>query len=257
VFSQVSAGPRIFLSYRRDDASGYAGYLFENLRERFGTDRVFMDIEPADPAEDFEGNLRRTLEQCDTVVVLIGPNWVGHGDQPGSALLHDAGDPTRRQVEAAFASQSVRVMPVLVGGAHMPSEHDLPASLVGLTRLQTFELSSEGWYEDVRSLADHIDDLSAFPVPMSVPTIGPSSISIGDSRALTTASGEGQSPRRSSTRRVGWLAVAIVVVVAAALVIVGIQSSPTAGKGSPVHPAQVSLIAQVTSVPDCRISPRH
>ena len=33
----------IFLSYRRDDSSGYAGRLFDNLAQRFGRGRVFME----------------------------------------------------------------------------------------------------------------------------------------------------------------------------------------------------------------------
>jgi len=34
----------IFISYRREDAEGQAGRLFERLHERFGAGRVFMDV---------------------------------------------------------------------------------------------------------------------------------------------------------------------------------------------------------------------
>ena len=38
-----SAGLRIFISYRRDDASGHAGRLYDALAPRFGAENVFMD----------------------------------------------------------------------------------------------------------------------------------------------------------------------------------------------------------------------
>jgi hypothetical protein len=43
----------IFISYRRDDASGHAGRLFDRLAARFGRDRVFMDVTDIAPGEDF------------------------------------------------------------------------------------------------------------------------------------------------------------------------------------------------------------
>src|SRR5258708_2821989 len=36
---------RIFLCYRRDDASGHAGRLYDMLADRYGADRVFMDVD--------------------------------------------------------------------------------------------------------------------------------------------------------------------------------------------------------------------
>ena len=36
---------RIFLSYRRDDASGHAGRLYDLLAGRYGKQQVFMDLD--------------------------------------------------------------------------------------------------------------------------------------------------------------------------------------------------------------------
>lgn len=39
----------IFLNYRREDTSGYARGVVDRLRERFGTDHVFMDVDRIEP----------------------------------------------------------------------------------------------------------------------------------------------------------------------------------------------------------------
>ncbi|MGH8772477.1 MAG: TIR domain-containing protein, partial [Burkholderiales bacterium] len=43
----------IFISYRREDAAGHAGRLFDRLSEHFGRDRVFMDVSGIEPGVDF------------------------------------------------------------------------------------------------------------------------------------------------------------------------------------------------------------
>ena len=44
---------RIYLSYRRMDAAGYAGRLFDHLSRHFGPDSVFMDIGSIASGQDF------------------------------------------------------------------------------------------------------------------------------------------------------------------------------------------------------------
>jgi hypothetical protein len=46
-------GLRIFISYRREEASGHAGRLSDRLAERFRPDSVFMDIDRIRPGSDF------------------------------------------------------------------------------------------------------------------------------------------------------------------------------------------------------------
>ena len=40
---------RIFLSYRRDDSSPYAGRLYDRLCQHFGRANLFMDIDTIAP----------------------------------------------------------------------------------------------------------------------------------------------------------------------------------------------------------------
>jgi hypothetical protein len=44
---------RVFISYRRDDSAGYAGRLFDWLKQRWDDGSILMDIETITPGEDF------------------------------------------------------------------------------------------------------------------------------------------------------------------------------------------------------------
>jgi hypothetical protein len=45
--------PTIFISYRRDDARGYAGRLYDRLAGEFGRENVFIDVDALQPGDDF------------------------------------------------------------------------------------------------------------------------------------------------------------------------------------------------------------
>jgi hypothetical protein len=44
---------RVFVSYRRADAAGWARRLVDRLAERFGAESVFQDVDAIAPGEDF------------------------------------------------------------------------------------------------------------------------------------------------------------------------------------------------------------
>ena len=68
---------RIFHSYRRDDASGHAGRLYDALSHRLGRGSVFHDVAAIDPGVDFGDAIVRALQDCDAVLAVIGPAWPG------------------------------------------------------------------------------------------------------------------------------------------------------------------------------------
>ena len=49
----------IFISYRREDAEGQAGRLFDDLANEFGNAAVFMDVAGIEPGRDF----RRAIDE--------------------------------------------------------------------------------------------------------------------------------------------------------------------------------------------------
>ena len=51
----------IFISYRREDSAGWTGRLSEHLRERFGAESIFMDIDTIQPGIDFTEALQKAV----------------------------------------------------------------------------------------------------------------------------------------------------------------------------------------------------
>jgi hypothetical protein len=82
---------RVFISYRRDDAAGYAGRLEEALEKRLGHGSVFRDVLDIPPGEDFVAAIRARLAGAQAVLVLIGPRWAG-GEAPGPRRIGDGED---------------------------------------------------------------------------------------------------------------------------------------------------------------------
>ncbi len=145
---------RVFISYRRDDAAGYAGRLEQALEQRLGPGSVFRDVLDIPPGEDFVAAIRARLAGAQAVLVLIGPRWAG-GDAPGPRRIDDSGDLVRLEVAVALES-GARVVPVLLPGAEMPAEADLPAPLKPLARRNALSLSEAHWGADIGRLADAI-----------------------------------------------------------------------------------------------------
>lgn len=50
---------QIFISYRRQETSHLAGRLYDRLADRFGEDRVFMDVDSIEPGLDFSDAINR------------------------------------------------------------------------------------------------------------------------------------------------------------------------------------------------------
>lgn len=134
----------IFISYRRNDSAGYAGRLYDRLVAHFGVDRVFMDVEGIEPGTDFVDAIERAIASCRVVIVLIGDEWLSAVDAGGRRRLDDPNDFIRLETGAALA-RDIRVVPVLLDGALMPHESELPDNLKALVRRQGVELTHKQW----------------------------------------------------------------------------------------------------------------
>ncbi len=120
----------IVISYRRDDTKWVTGRIFDRLEHHFGHGHVFMDIDNIPYGRDFREHLTDTLDRCDAVVAVIGPNWVGVSETH-ETRLHDEKDWVRLEIATALR-KGVIVIPVLVDGAQMPDPSRLPEELKGL-----------------------------------------------------------------------------------------------------------------------------
>jgi hypothetical protein len=157
----VGQAPGIFISYRRQDGSSYAGRLSDGLIARFGSDRVFMDIDGIAPGADFWGRIVEVIDGCAVVLVVIGDEWLSAATEAGRRL-DDPDDFVRREIETALAQQAMTI-PVLVGGTTMPSEHVLPKEIARLARLNAIELSDMRWRDDVNRLMSTISGVLDAP----------------------------------------------------------------------------------------------
>lgn len=144
----------IFVSYRRDDSQGFAGRLADDLDDLLGAERVFRDIE-IPIGSDFTDVLHRAIAASDALLVVIGRRWAADSADGYRSRLFEPTDWVRTEIEAAFA-QGKHVVPVLVGGAHMPDVEALPKSIQQLPSLQAAELTDRHWDDEVDALADRL-----------------------------------------------------------------------------------------------------
>ena len=160
--------PSIFLSYRRSDAPGHAGRLYDRLVDRFGETGVFKDLDSMEPGADFGEVIEETVARCDALIAVIGRDWLA-ADETGVPRLDSPEDWVRLEIGNAL-KRNVRVIPVLVEGARMPSAVDLPADLQALARRHAVELSESAWNPQVRQLIDALETLLAkAPPPQPMP----------------------------------------------------------------------------------------
>lgn len=146
----------IFISYRRDDAAAYAGRLYDGLRERYGDDHVFMDVDRIQPGENFAAVIARSIHGADVVLAVIGDSWLTVANESQQRRLDDPDDFVRLELQTALDAGR-RVIPVLVGDAKMPAEQALPQPLRRLAGLQAVTLSNERWDYDSERLIRSID----------------------------------------------------------------------------------------------------
>jgi peptidoglycan hydrolase-like protein with peptidoglycan-binding domain len=146
----------IFINYRRDDAAGFARSLYEHLAREFREGQVFMDVEALrEPGIDFVKEIERSLGRCAVMLVLIGKEWLDSATPDGRRRLDEPDDFVRLEIATAL-KREVRVIPVLLNGATMPSVDALPADLQLMGRRQAIAITHDDWMHDVSRLADSL-----------------------------------------------------------------------------------------------------
>jgi len=143
---------RIFINYRRDDASTNASRMYEWLAERYGEEQVFMDVDTIEPGMRWREAIDRAVGSSTLVLALIGARWLSDLDQ----RIDDPADFMRYELETALR-RDIRIIPVLVEGANMPRADELPESLATLTEYQAFEVRNERFRYDKEELLKRVD----------------------------------------------------------------------------------------------------
>jgi hypothetical protein len=165
----------VFISYRRSDASAYANLLHDWISERYGDERVFTDIDAIEHGVYFAKEMDERIASSEVVIVVIGKEWLVEAQ--GRRRLDDPDDYVRLEIAAAL-KQDIRVIPVLVEGATMPSSEELPEALRGLARRQALEMSDVRLRSNKEVLLEQLDRILGESAPepaaaMHVPAVPP------------------------------------------------------------------------------------
>jgi formylglycine-generating enzyme required for sulfatase activity len=142
---------QIFISYRRDDSLGSTGRIYDRLLENFPAEQIFMDVDTIPLGEDFVEFIEKAVTKCDVLLAVIGRDWVTIKDRNGRRMLDSDGDFVRTEIRAAL-QRKVKVIPVLVENADIPSAEDLPDDLKPLARRNAIELRHTAFHADVDKL---------------------------------------------------------------------------------------------------------
>jgi hypothetical protein len=130
---------RIFVSYRRNDVPDMVGRIYDNLKIEFRGHEIFKDVDSIRIGSDFRPVIKQALDDCQIVLVAIGPNWLTSKDEHGRLRLDDPSDFVRLELEAAF-ERAVPVIPILVAGVEIPPPNALPETLRPLSYLQALPI---------------------------------------------------------------------------------------------------------------------
>lgn len=145
----------VFVSYRRSDqiAAALLVSIYDRLTAHFGKDNVFRDIDSVPLGIDFRKYIAQHIQKCDVCVALIGPQWkqllLEHPDKRRDFVVIELEEALQRDIP---------VIPVLVGGAQMPSDETLPKELKDLAWRNGLPIDhGRGFDDQVHSLIRGIE----------------------------------------------------------------------------------------------------
>jgi uncharacterized repeat protein (TIGR01451 family) len=149
---------QIFINYRREDGRWSARSLYDRLVARFGRKQIFMDVDTLKPGVDFFRAIEKSVGTCDVLIAIIGTQWLSCSDGEGRRRLDNPEDFVRLEIAAALRRE-IRVIPVLLDGATMPRQSDLPDDLQLLVRRNALPVSDTGFDDDCKRLVTAIEQV--------------------------------------------------------------------------------------------------
>src|SRR5438093_589990 len=192
------AGPGIFVSYRRDDSFYSVRLLCEHLRRWLPGEAIFLDESDIQAGDQWRTTLAQRLGEADVVLVVIGRQWISLANpETHVRRLDEPGDVVCWEITQALSSGK-RVIPVLIDGAGLPTEGQLPEALKVLARIQYREIGRRNFEGDVQALARALSGTGAAVDParwiglvkrslLTVPIVAAVILAVGWSNLLDQA----------------------------------------------------------------------
>jgi hypothetical protein len=159
------ADVKAFISYRRSDSQAATGRLYDRLNAAY-PGRFFRDVSGIGVGVDFLKEIERAVGSSVALIAVIGPTWAS-AEEAGQKRLADPEDFVRIEVSTAI-QRGIRIIPVLIGGAAMPREDDLPEALRALRRWNAVQLVEEYYEEGIERLIDALRPELGDPVSPEV-----------------------------------------------------------------------------------------
>jgi hypothetical protein len=193
----------IVISYRRDDSKWIAGRIYDRLEGHYGKGHVFMDIDSIPIGLDFRDHIRETLDRCDVLVAIVGPNWIGNRED--SEHILDETDWVRIEIESAL-NKKIPVIPVLIDRSRMPKPGELPETLQNFAFRQAAKVDTEHFHSHmdrvIASIDQHLSKLGRPDVvkqeqvhlkaPLSQRTVKPSQENVLQQRSAQASDADKQ-----------------------------------------------------------------
>ena len=103
-----------------------------------------MDVDALEIGENYVQGIERAVGTADAFLVVIGRGWLSARNADGERRLEDPEDFVRTEISLALSGEAV-VIPVLVGGAVMPTEEALPPELAPLAHHHALTVVDADW----------------------------------------------------------------------------------------------------------------
>ena len=126
---------KAFISYRRHDAyiplkdSGEPDFTFiyeiKAALGRVGFTEVFVDTDAIKSGENYESKIHKEISDSDLIVAVVGKRWL---DILQDRIVRKERDTLVREIRAGLR-QEKEIVPLLVDGATMPPEDELPEQI--------------------------------------------------------------------------------------------------------------------------------
>jgi hypothetical protein len=159
--------PQLFIVYRQADSGFITRQIADRLAVTFGASNLMTIAQEAPPNVDLRDDVFRLASESRVVMVIIGQQWAQ------DPRLQNRNDLVRIAIEVALQNPLVRVLPVVVNNAMMPSVQALPPSIqqlcyrgaTSVRDLPYFDQDTAGLVRSVQHL------LQATPPPISQSSI--------------------------------------------------------------------------------------
>ena len=161
----MSDTSNICISYNRSDSAADAGRLADWLEQKFGKERVFIDVADIDLGANWERVVAHYLKNAIAVLVVIGPVW-------------KLTEPLALELRVAL-NAGISIVPILLRGAQWSvAMRDLPPTLLAIQKLNAMHLDHGRWARDIEPLLALLERMMRDPDRARVICSPPDPISV-------------------------------------------------------------------------------